>query len=127
MSVKQPSEMSALFGKLYNDRNKSALLDLYAPEAVFTFDGTAMARGKSEIEKAVAPFFDQPLKISIRCASCYETGDTALVQSDWTLTAPDGSVARKGMSAEVLRRGADGLWRFILDDATFASRTEPGK
>lgn len=127
MSVKHPSEISAAFGKLYNDRNKSGLLDLYAPDAVFTFDGTATARGKVEIEKSVAPFFDQPLKMTIACASCHQAGDTALVRSDWTLTAPDGSIARKGVSAEVLRRGADGLWRYIVDDATFASRTAPSK
>jgi len=127
MSVKHPSEISAAFAKLYNDRNKSGLLDLYAPDAVFTFDGTATAQGKVEIEKAVAPFFDQPLKITIACVSCHQAGDTALVRSDWTLTAPDGSIARKGVSAEVLRRGADGLWRYIVDDATFASRTAPSK
>jgi ketosteroid isomerase-like protein len=27
-----------------------------------------------------------------------------------------------GVAAEVLRRGADGLWRFAVDDATFVSR-----
>jgi len=38
------------------------------------------------------------------------------------LTAPDGSAAMQGGSAEVLRRGADGRWRFVIDDATFSSR-----
>jgi hypothetical protein len=27
-----------------------------------------------------------------------------------------------GSSSEVLRRGADGRWRFVIDDATFSSR-----
>ena len=127
MGVKQPSEMSAAFAKLYNESNKSGLLDLYAPDAVFTFDGAATARGKAEIEQALAPFFEQPLKISATCGACHQAGDTALVRTDWVLTAPDGSVAMKGASAEVLRRGADGQWRFIVDHATFAGRTEPGK
>ena len=122
MSVKQPSEISATFGKLYNDRNKSGLLDLYAPDAVFTFDGTTTARGLAEIEKALSPFFDEPFKITVECVACHQSGDTALVCSDWKLTAPDGSVAMAGASAEILRRGADGRWRFVVDDATFASR-----
>jgi ketosteroid isomerase-like protein len=70
----------------------------------------------------VTPFFESPLKIAIKTSSCLQHADTALVRSDWTLTAPDGAVAMAGSSAEILRHGTDGLWRFIIDDATFASR-----
>ena len=66
--------------------------------------------------------FESQLKIAIKCVSCHQHSDTALVRSDWKLTGPDGAVAMAGSSAEVLRKGGDGLWRFIFDDATFASR-----
>jgi len=122
MGVRQPADISEMFGTYFNKRDKSALLTLYTDTALLTVDGTIVARGKVEIDRMVTPFFESPLKIAIKCVTCHQQGDTALVRSDWKLTGPDGAVAMAGSSAEVLRKGADGLWRFIFDDATFASR-----
>ena len=122
MGVKNPSEISAAFAKHFNGRDKQGLLKLYAADAVFTLDGTAIARGTAEIEKAMTPFFEGPLKTNATCGACHEAGDIALVRTDWTLVAPDGSTAAAGSSAEVLKKSADGLWRFAIDDATYASR-----
>lgn len=126
MGVRQPADISAAFGDCFNTRDKTALLALYIDTAILTVDGTVVARGKAEIDKMVTPFFESPLKIAIKCAVCHQQADTALVRSDWTLTAPDGKVAMAGSSAEVLRKEADGLWRFVVDDATFASRAKAG-
>lgn len=125
MGVKTPADMSATFGRLFNARDKAGLLALYADGAMLTIDGAETARGHAAIGALMAPMLESPLKISARCSFCHENGDTAIVRTDWTLTAPDGSTAMQGASAEVLRRGADGLWRFVIDDATFSSR--PGK
>ena len=70
----------------------------------------------------MTPFFESPLEITIKRGACHQPADTALVRSDWKLTAPDGAVAMAGTSAEILRKGGDRLWRLILDDAVFASR-----
>jgi uncharacterized protein (TIGR02246 family) len=121
MGVKRPEEISAEFGRRYNARNAGGLLELYHDDAVFTFDGRTIARGKAEIAVAHAPFLSAPFKIEIICESCYLAGDTALVCSAWALLGPDGS-AQRGRSAEVLTRGGDGLWRFQIDDASYASR-----
>jgi uncharacterized protein (TIGR02246 family) len=122
MGVRQPEDISEAFGTSFNKRDKTALLALYMETAILTVDGSAVARGRAEIDRMVTPFFEGPLKIDIKCSSCLQQMDTALVRSDWTLNAPDGTVAMAGSSAEILRKGADGLWRFIIDDATFASR-----
>jgi uncharacterized protein (TIGR02246 family) len=122
MGVRQPADISEMFGTHFNKRDKAALLALYTDTAILTIDGTAVARGKAEIDAMVTPFFQGPLKITIKCVLCHQLNDTALVRSDWKLTGPDGAMAMAGSSAEVLRKGADGLWRFIIDDATLASR-----
>jgi uncharacterized protein (TIGR02246 family) len=122
MGVKRPQDISSTFAALLNARDRSGLLALYTDDAVLTIDGATVARGKAEIGKMVAPFFDGPLKLQAKCVAWHEAGDTALVRNDWTLNAADGSVAMAGKAAEVLRRGADGLWRLAIDDATFASR-----
>jgi ketosteroid isomerase-like protein len=48
-----------------------------------------------------------------------EAGDTALVSYRWQMqaTAPDGTPIRQGgLSADVLRRRADGSWGVLIDD-----------
>ena len=80
---------------------------------------------RDRLTATMAPLLDGPLKISMKCVCCHENGDTAVVRTDWVLNAPDGSVAMAGSSAEVLRHEADGQWRFVIDDATFSSRSEP--
>jgi len=122
MGVKSPAEISATFATLFNARDKAGLVGLYAENAMLTIDGAETARGHAAIAAMMAPMFDGPLKIVARCSACHESGDTAVVRTDWTLTAPDGTTAMQGASAEVLRRGADGRWRFVIDDATFSSR-----
>jgi ketosteroid isomerase-like protein len=45
--------------------------------------------------------------------------DLAMVYNDWHMSAkrPDGeAVEASGKAIEVVRRQADGTWRFILDD-----------
>jgi uncharacterized protein (TIGR02246 family) len=122
MGVRHPADISEMFGAYFNKRDKAALLALYADTALLTIDGTAVARGKAEIDRMVTPFFEGPLQIVIKCVSCHQEGDTALVRSDWKLVGPDKATAMAGSSAEVLRKGTNGLWRFVVDDATFASR-----
>lgn len=126
MGVNSPSEMPERFVALFNARDRRGLLDLYDEGAMLTIDGETAARGKAAIGEMMAPMLDGPLKVAGRCASCHENGELAMVRTDWTFTAPDGSVAMSGASAELLRRGADGSWRFVIDDATFSSRPRQG-
>ncbi len=123
MGVKSPSDMSETFGNLFNARDRDGLLDLYVEDGMLTIDGETSARGKTAVGEMIAPLLDGPLKISTKCACCHVNGDSAVVRTDWILTEPDGSVAMTGSSAEVLRREADGRWRFVIDDATFSSRS----
>lgn len=125
MGVKRPEDISAEFGRRYNARDAAGLLELYHEDAVFTLDGVTIARGKAEIAVAQAPFLAAPFKIEIICECCHVASDTALVCSAWTLAGPEGP-AQRGRSAEVLTRGGDGLWRFQIDDASYASRHATG-
>ncbi len=47
------------------------------------------------------------------------TGDIALLNSPWTQvgTDPEGNeVSFAGITAEVVRKQADGTWKYIIDD-----------
>lgn len=122
MGVASPDLMARVFAERFNARDKTALLDLYAPDAVFTFDGEAKAVGLEQIEGALAGFLSAPLKFSGSFVSVYVAGDTALTRMKWELYNEGESTTSTGTSAEVMRRCSDGKWRFIIDDATGGSR-----
>jgi ketosteroid isomerase-like protein len=68
---------------------------------------TAMIAGKPRLEMKV------PIVV--------QNGDLALTVSDYTVTStgPDGKQASSsGRGTEVVRRQADGTWRFIIDNPT---------
>ena len=123
MPVQSPGQMTAAFLAAFNARDKQALLSLYADDAVFTFDGTATVSGLAAIDAAFDRAFASPLKMTGSVASLAVAGGTALLRMHRTLITPGGTTHSDGVSAEVLSRGTDGLWRYIIDDATGGGRS----
>jgi uncharacterized protein (TIGR02246 family) len=122
MGVASPELMDKAFAGRFNARDEPGLLDLYTADAVFTFDGAAKAVGLEQIKAALAGFLASPLKLRGSYVSVHVAGDSALCRLKWDLLDPTGAVNSSGVSAEVLRRGADGKWRFQIDDATGGGR-----
>ena len=91
------------------------VMGLYEPNAVFAdFDGAA--RGLDEIRAAHQRFLDTGLTLTLRDSVVFAADDLALVHWSWTVVDRDGSTT-EGASAEVLRRQADGTWKFIIDNS----------
>lgn len=122
MGVQSPEQMDRAFTERFNARDKAALLELYTPDAVFTFDGEATAVGLEQIEGALAGFLSSPLKFSGRYLCVHVSGDTALTRMKWDLLNETEGTSSSGVSTEVLVRCPDGKWRFKIDDATGGSR-----
>lgn len=122
MGVSSPEEMAAAFVQRFNDRDGAGLLALYAPDAVFTFDGASFARGTDQIKAALEGFLASPMKLKGRYESVVAAGDTALCSLRWEMLDAEGWINQDGVSLEVLKQGGDGQWRFQIDDATGASR-----
>lgn len=91
-----------------------AIVHLYERDAVFV-DLDGIARGPEAIRAAHQRFLDSNLTLVLDDCAVFEADDLALVQWSWTVRGDgfDGS----GASAEVLRRQADGTWRFIIDNS----------
>ncbi|MER6945815.1 DUF4440 domain-containing protein [Nonomuraea sp. NPDC000554] len=59
------------------------------------------------------------LPIEARPRHAYVAGDIALLIVDWSIrgTARDGSaVDMSGTATDVVRRGSDGQWRYVIDN-----------
>jgi uncharacterized protein (TIGR02246 family) len=103
----------------FTSGNVNAMMELYAPEAVFVAkDGRTI----TEREEIAAQFkrdmgLGLPLKTNVR--HVFVGGDTAQIVVDWSIdgTCPNGEVVHLGGSAsDIVRRGADGRWRYIIDN-----------
>jgi ketosteroid isomerase-like protein len=58
-------------------------------------------------------------KLDLKVNRVLEVGDLALVVGEWTFngTGPDGEAVKlAARNADVLRRQADGSWRFVIDN-----------
>ena len=91
---------------------------LYEPTACFMVEPGKVVNGPAAIREALAGFLGLKPAITLSPRVLANTGDVALVSSRWRLkgSAPDGTaVDLSGESVEVVRRQADGTWKFIID------------
>ncbi len=122
MGSPAPERTADIFVEKFNSGDAAGFAALYTDGAVFTYDGLEKAVGRKQIEGAIAGFIMAGLKFKGVNVSVYVVGDVALTRFKWELSDASGAVISKGVSAEVQRRGDDGLWRFIIDDAGGGSR-----
>lgn len=108
----------AQFSEYMNAGDLDNLLGLYEPDAVFMPEPGAVLRGHDAIRGALAQLLALRPRMQTEVEHALESGDIALVQVRWQLhgTAPDGSaIDQGGLSADVLRRHADGCYRVVID------------
>jgi uncharacterized protein (TIGR02246 family) len=122
MGSPSPEKTADLFIERYNAGDAAGMVLLYEEDAVFTYDGEEKAVGRQQIERALAGFMMAKLKMRGKTVTTHVSGDRALTRMKWEMVDSAGVVQSTAISSEVQRRGPDGLWRFMLDDATAGSR-----
>jgi ketosteroid isomerase-like protein len=122
MGAASPDLTAGMFVERFNAGDAAGMVLLYEDDAVFTYDGEDKAVGRAQIEAALAGFQMARLKMRGSTVSLYVSGDLAMTRMKWELVDASGAIQSSGISCEVQKRGADGLWRFLVDDATGGSR-----
>jgi len=79
-----------------------------------------VATGHAAIRDVLARMLATRPAIRTEVTKVVRTGDAlAIVYNDWSLTAKGadgGTIQRAGRALEVVRRQADGTWKFAIDD-----------
>ena len=122
MGATSPELTAGMFIERFNAGDAAGMVLLYEDDAVFTYDGEEKATGRRQIERALAGFMMAKLRMRGSVVSLYVSGDRALTRMKWELVDSSDTVQSSAISCEVQRLGPDGLWRFVLDDATAGSR-----
>jgi len=119
MSTGTPEEVLKSIVDGINAGNLEAVMPLYETRAAFAAQPGSLSHGLPGIREAVAGFLAMKGKLDLQVTRVLEASDLALVIGAWSFTGtgPDGKpVTLSAKSADVLRRQADGTWRFVIDN-----------
>lgn len=114
-----PEECDRLFGEYASSGDLDGLVSLYEPQACLTHPDGSVAVGLEAIRAALQGFASAPVRMQMNVVKVVRGGDLAVLTNEWRATGrnPDGSPLEIGGRAiEVVRRQADGTWRFVVDD-----------
>jgi uncharacterized protein (TIGR02246 family) len=120
MPVQDPRQLHQAWEKAYNSGDVEAIVELYEPDATVLHQPGSPVMGRAAIREALAPFVALRGQMQLRTTAVIENDDLALAYGDWALTGGTDPVGNpvnvEGRSTEVMRRQADGSWRYFIDD-----------
>ena len=119
MSTATPEQVLESIVTGINTGDLESLMPLYESEAAFATQPGSLAHGAPGVREALTGFISMKGKLDLEVTRVLEVGDLALVIGVWSFdgTGPDGEPVRlASRNADVLRRQADGTWRFVIDN-----------
>lgn len=119
MSTATPTDVLESIVTGINAGDLDSLLPLYESKAAFAAQPGTLAHGAPGIREALNGFISMKGTLALDVTRVLEVDDLALVTGVWSFegTGSDGDPVRLGASnADVLRRQADGSWRFVIDN-----------
>jgi uncharacterized protein (TIGR02246 family) len=121
MPAMKPEDCDLLIAEFINAGNIDAVVDLYEPDATFMAEPGKPVTGHAAIREVMAGFIAGKPRLTMQVPIVIQNGDLALLVSDYSVTMPGADGQPSTSSArgtEVVRRQADGTWRFVIDNPT---------
>jgi uncharacterized protein (TIGR02246 family) len=119
MSTTTPEQVLESIVTGINSGDLDSLMPLYERDAAFATEPGSLAPGAAGIGEALNGFIAMNGTLDLDVTRVLEVDDLALVIGVWSFdgTGPDGEpVHLEARNADVLRRQADGSWRFVIDN-----------
>ncbi len=121
MSIKAqtPEQTTEVFAHYFNAGNIDDLIAAYYADGAVLAAAPGSGTQGSALRTALSQYFALKGKITATTRHKLVAGDTALLLIDWVIEATDGQgkpLRVPGTSTDVVRRGADGVWRCIIDN-----------
>lgn len=113
-----PKQLSAVFAEAFNSGSADSVGRVYEHDAVFVPHPGRHVAGE-HLAEATAEFLRLGRPITVHPRHTYVADDIALLIVDWVIDGPGlagEQVHIEGTATDVARRGADGLWRYIIDN-----------
>lgn len=126
-SLSTPTDVVRTFAQYFNAGDQVPLLGLYDPEAIFIPAPGKPVTTPDGIRSATAQFMELGVPIQIEVRHVYQSGNVALVVSDWTMkgrTASGETLDLSGTATDVLRKTKTGGWRYVVDNPFGGQRAQ---
>ena len=129
MTAQTPADTDRLLGEAISQGDIEAALALYEDTASLVAQPGQVVSGKTAVREGLGGFLALKPALAVEVEETVQAGDIALLRSRWTLrgTGPDGQpLEMTGAGIEVVRRQADGTWRFVIDNP-YGAMPAPGQ
>jgi len=117
---RSPQDCDRMFGERMNAGDLDGLVALYERSAALVRSDHTAAVGHEAIAEDLAGIVALRPQITMNVKQVFSGGDdVAVLYNDWHLVATDPEGKRielDGRAIEIVRRQADGTWRFVIDD-----------
>ncbi|GAA4076300.1 YybH family protein [Actinomadura miaoliensis] len=116
--AERPEDVPSVFAERFNSGDLDAVAEVYESGAVFVPEPGSALTGR-QAHAANAEFVGLGVPITVRPRHVYTAGDIALLIVDWAIDGTDREgrpVHVEGTASDVARRGADGRWRYVVDN-----------
>ncbi|MBO0885116.1 MAG: DUF4440 domain-containing protein [Mycobacterium sp.] len=104
----------------FNSGRVSEMMSLYEPTAVMIAPDGRTVTDRAQIAAQLERDIKHGLPLEAKARHVFVNGDLAEIVLDWSIegTGSDGEPVHMGGSAsDVVHRGADGFWRYVIDNA----------
>jgi ketosteroid isomerase-like protein len=123
----KPEDVIPSLIERFNSGKVSAMMTLYEGAVLITDDGRTIT-DRTEIAAELERDLSLGLPLEANARHVFVAGDTAQIVVDWLIdgTGPDGDhVHVEGTASDTVRRGADGLWRYLIDNRLGTAVRQP--
>lgn len=115
----RPEDIIPSLVERFNFGDVSNQMALYAPDAVFIANDGRTMTDHAEIAAIIGRDIKLGLPLVTNVRHVFVAGDTAQIVVDWSIDGkgPDGKhMHLSGSACDIARRGADGFWRYLIDN-----------
>lgn len=113
MPAMSPEDICRLFQLAMAEGDVDAALSVYDPEAVFVNQSGEVTKGRRDLRQELASFASMKARFDFTIKQVIETGDIALMHTEWTVSGPR---PMQVYAIEVARRQANGTWCWLIGD-----------
>lgn len=119
MTARTPEELLQRIAETFSNHDVEGALALYEPNATLVAQPGQVVTGTEAIREVLSGLLGMRPRFDLKVSKAFQADDTALIFSDWTLSAtdPDGNaVEMAGQGSDVARRQPDGSWLMVIDN-----------
>jgi len=111
-------EHTLKFIEAFNSGDPNLVISMYEVDAIMSDKPGHVVKG-SELFELISKFLQLGLPMQGKVKQIYATDDIALLIVDWSIkgkSTNNEDIYLSGTGTDVIRKGADGYWRFAIDN-----------